>query len=63
MAFEIPEFNPTVAITYDVDFTKDLRQYDIILGKDFLHKMGMKLNFSKGTIQWQNTKINMKDPT
>ena len=50
-------------LQHNLDVTKDLGQYDIILGLDFLQKMGLELNFNKGTMQLQNTKIDMKDTT
>ena len=63
MAFRIPEFNPTEEITYNVHVTKHLGKYNVVLGQNFLHIMGINLKFCKGTIQWQDIEIDMKDPT
>ena len=62
ISFEILEFNPTAEISYDTHVTNNLGQYNLILGRDFLHKLEINLNFSTGTMTWENCKIAMKNP-
>lgn len=33
---------------------------DVILGRDFLHKSGLQLNFDRQTVQWLDQTIDMK---
>ena len=35
----------------------------MIIGQDFLHKLGIDLHFSTKTMTWQGVEVNMKEPT
>lgn len=37
--------------------------YNFIIGKDLLHDLGIDLNFSTKTVQWNEKVIDMKPPT
>ena len=39
--------------------TKTLRNYDLIIGQDLLHELGVDISFSSKTVTW-NVAINMK---
>ena len=36
--------------------------YDMIIGRDLLHELGIVMNFSTATVTWDNAWINMQDP-
>ena len=42
--------------------TDKLLNYNIILGRDTLHKLGIIFNFQNKTITWQEVPISMKPP-
>ena len=54
------KFNPTAEITHTVHVTKTLRNYDIIIGQDLLHELGIDIRFSTKTMCWNDVKVNMK---
>ena len=37
--------------------------YDMIIGRDLLHELGMVMDFSTATVTWDNSWINMQDPS
>ena len=41
---KMPEFNSTAEINYKLNVSKTLGQYDIILGRDYLHELGIDIN-------------------
>ena len=43
-------------------FDDDNAKYDIILGTNFLAKVGIKLNYSEGSIKWLNCSIPLCPP-
>ena len=55
-----PEFNPTAEITKTVHVTKTLGNYDLIIGQDILHKLGVEISFSTNTASWNKVTIDMK---
>jgi hypothetical protein len=40
-----------------------LYSYDMIIGKDLLHKLGIDLLFTLGVIKWDNATVPMRDPS
>ena len=40
-----------------------LSNYNLILGRDILHKLGIIFNFKNKTFTWQEVSISMKPPT
>ena len=58
-----PEFNPTAEITNILLITKILGSYNLIIGRDLLHKLGVDINFSTKTMCWNGVPIDMKPPT
>ena len=59
--FSLPELNPTAVINTTVHITEDMSNYDMILGRDLLHKLGFILNFNNKTIEWGDTIIEIKE--
>ena len=57
------EFNPTEEITQTVHVTKTLGNYNLIIGRDLLHTIGVNISFSSKTMTWKNVIIDMKPPT
>ena len=60
---KFPEFNPTAEITQTVHVTNTLGNYDLIIGRELLHKLGVDISFSTKTMTWNDVTINMKRPT
>ena len=50
-------------ITKTVHVTKTLGNYNLIIGHDLLHKLGVDNSFSTKTMSWNNVTIDMKLPT
>ena len=50
-------------MTKTVHATKTLGNYDLIIGRDLLHKLGVDISFSTKTMSWNNVTIDMKPPT
>ena len=51
------------AITKTVQVTKTLGNYNLIIGRDLLHKLGVDIGFSSKTMTWDDVTIDMKPPT
>ena len=58
-----PEFNPTAEITKSLHVAKILGKYNVIIGHELLHKLGVDMSFSQKTMTWNNVTIDMKPPT
>ena len=37
-------------------------RYDMIIGRDLMHEIGIKFDFQEGRITWDNAWINMQSP-
>ena len=42
---------------------KTLGNYDVIIGRELLHKLGFDISFSQKTMTWNNVTIDMEPPT
>ena len=60
--FALPELNPTATIRTKVHITENMQNYDMIIGRDLLHKLGFILDFKDKNIEWNNTVIAIKSP-
>ena len=60
--FSLPELLPTRLVKWKVhvDASNQL-PYDMILGRDLLHELGLNLNFEDKTVQWEQAKVPMHD--
>ena len=58
-----PEFNHTAEITKTMHVTKTLSNYDLIIGRNLLHKLGVDISFSTKIMSWNDVAIDMKPPT
>ena len=56
----LAKFNPTSEITHSVHVVKTLDDYDIIIGRDLLHELGIDIRFSTKTMFWNDVKVDMK---
>ena len=61
--FEMPEFNPTAEIKHKAYVALQTGAYNLIIGGDLLHELGIDLNFSSKTMQWNHVIVNMKPST
>ena len=57
------EFNPTAEITKTVHVAKTLGTYNVIIGQELLHNLGVDISFSKKTMTWNNVTIDVKKTT
>ncbi len=63
--FTLPEFHQGKDISWNmyVDETDArLNSYDMIIGRDLLHELGIDLLFSLGVMKWDNATVPMRDP-
>ena len=63
VGFKMAEFNPTATIGHRAHVTDTLGQYNIIIGRELLHKLGIDLHFSTTSMPWQDMEVNMKEST
>ena len=57
---KLSELNRSAKIYAKCHLTDELLNYNLILGRDILHKLGIIFNFE--TITWQEVSISMKPP-
>ena len=57
---KLPELNHSAEIYVTCYFIDKLLNYDLILCKDILHKLGIIFNFENKTITWHWDSISMK---
>ena len=57
------EFNPTVTISHCAHVTDTLGQYDMIISREILRKLGINLHFSTATMHWRDVEVSMKEST
>ena len=56
------ELSHSADINATYNLTDKLLKYNLILGRDILHKLGIIFNFEYKTIAWQEVSISMKPP-
>ena len=56
----LPELNPTAVLNVHCHVTKQESNYDLILGRDILRELGIKLDFSNNKIILEHSEISMK---
>ena len=61
MQFILSEFFEKRIIEHEVHVAKQLSNYDMILGRDLLHELGIDIKFSTKTVDWDDVSIPMKD--
>ena len=59
---KLPKFNHSAEIYAKCHLIEILLYYDLILGRDILHELGIIYNFENKTISWQEVSISMKPP-
>ena len=42
--------------------TPNNSNYEMIIGRDLMHELGLTMNFQEGRVCWDNAWINMQDP-
>ena len=66
ITFTMPQFHKDRDITWTVcvDENKEAQpRYDMILGRDLMHELGMIFDFKEGKMTWDNSWINMQNPS
>ena len=61
--FKMAEFNPTATVSHCAHVTDTLGQYNMIIGRELLHKLGIDLHFSNATMHCQNVEVSTKEST
>ena len=59
--FSFPELHDDRKILWDFHVSENLGAYDIILGRDLLRDLGIKLNFEADLVDWDGHDMPMKD--
>ena len=62
MILNFPELNHSAEIYAKCHLTNKLLNYNLILGRHILHKLGIIFNFQNITNTWQEASISMKPP-
>ena len=57
---KLPELNLSAKIYAKCHLKDKLLYYDLILGRDILHELGIIFNLKNKTITWQEVSISMK---
>ena len=57
---KLPELSDSAEINVNCHVTKQKSNYDLILGREILRELGINLNFSNNTTNWNYTSIPMK---
>ena len=57
---KLPELDHSAEIYAKCHLTDKLLNYDLFLGRDIQHKLGIIFNFKNKTITWQEVSISMK---
>ena len=57
---KFPELSDSAEINVNCHVTKQKSNYDLILGREILRKLGINLNFLNNTTKWNDTSIPMK---
>jgi hypothetical protein len=64
--FTLPEFHEGKDISWSMYVDESdarLNSYDMIIGRDLLHELGIDLLFSLGVMKWDNATVPMRDPS
>ena len=59
--FMLPELHDNRLIEWDFHVTKNMGAYDMIIGRDMLKDLGIDIQFSNETIDWDGHSIPFKD--
>ena len=62
ITLKLPELNYSSKIYVKYHLTNKLLNYDLILGRDKLHELGIIFNFKNEIITWQEDSVSMKPP-
>ena len=65
VTFALPQFHKHREITWKmhVENTDSKKNtYDMIIGRDLMHEMGLNIDFQKGRMVWDNAWVNMQNP-
>ena len=57
---KLPELSDTAEMRVSCHVTKQKSNYDLILGREILRELGIKLDFSNNTTNWKDVSIPMK---
>ena len=61
--FELPEVSNTMVIQTPIHLTKHLDRYDMIMGRDMMKELGIKLDFEHEFIHCQHVEVPMRSLT
>ena len=61
--FQMPEFSDSTTVTQTFHVCEQKMPYDVILGRNALQQLGITLDFKDSVIKWNDTSVEMKEPT
>jgi len=59
--FSLPEFHRDRVLEWKLHVTQDLGAYDMILGRDVLSGLGIRIDFANNLMEWDSVAIPMKE--
>ena len=59
---KLPQLNHSTEVNAKCRLMDKLLNYDLILGRDILHQLGIIFDFENKTTNWQKVSISMKPP-
>ena len=59
--FTLPEFHDKSIIEHEVYLTEKESKYDMIIGRDIIKALQLKIDFKDDTIKWNNIPVPIKD--
>ena len=62
LKLKLAEFNHSLEIYTKYHLTNKISNYNLILGRDILHELGIMFNFENKTITWLEVSISIKPP-
>eukprot|EP00957_Ditylum_brightwellii_P102136 7786078-Ditylum_brightwellii.AAC.1 len=60
VTFILPKLHPTAQREHTMHVTNHQGRYDMKVGSDLLHKLGINLDFKENNITWSNYQADMK---
>ena len=60
LQFKLMEFDQDSVIEWNIHVTKQKMSYDLIIGRDLMTELGIKIDFETNSVQWNDVVVPMK---
>lgn len=60
LQFKLMEFDQDSVIEWKIHVTKQKMSYDLIIGRDLMKELGIKIDFETDSVSWKNVVVPMK---